>query len=138
MLPCTCHLCDEFFGSVHGLVYHFLKCHQSVKQIKRRDCIGFNTERTRTLRSSAPADNQLAMAEFSPVKSPVFGMELVPFSDPKTGLRSRIIAEKNSFESGFRCPHCERLFPLYSSLVTHFQVRIGLTPVCLMYLASDV
>ena len=29
VLPCTCHLCDEFFGSVHGLVFHFLKCHQS-------------------------------------------------------------------------------------------------------------
>ena len=58
--------------------------------------------RTRTLRSSAPAENQLAMAEFSPVKSPVFGMELVPFSCSKTALRSRLIAERNTFESGFK------------------------------------
>ena len=140
--------------------------------------------RTRTLRSSAPAENQLAMAEFSPVKSPVFGMELVPFSCSKTALRSRLIAERNTFESGFKecgqeyvlfklqilnlyllvilvphqttskptcsyietlnpfpelletlenllfsirtlkCPHCGRLFPLYSGLLTHFQVNL--------------
>ena len=42
------------------------------------------------------------MAEFSPVKSPVFGMELVPFSCSKTALRSRLIAERNNFESGFK------------------------------------
>ena len=98
-----------------------MKCHQSIKQIKRRDCIGITAERTRTLRSSAPAENQLAMAEFSPVKSPVFGMELVPFSCSRTTLRSRLIAEKNTFDSGFPCPHCHRLFPVYSGLEQHFQ-----------------
>jgi len=72
-----------------------------VKQIKRRDCIGIG-EKTRTLRSSAPAENQMALAEFTPVKSPVFGMELVPFSFSHRALRSKLIAEKNEFETGFR------------------------------------
>ena len=72
-----------------------------VKQIKRRDCIGIG-EKTRTLRSSAPAVNQMALAEFTPVKSPVFGMELVPFSFSHRALRSKLIAEKNEFETGFR------------------------------------
>ena len=30
------------------------------------------------------------------------------------------IAEKHNFESGFRCPKCERLFPLYQSLISHY------------------
>ena len=44
----------------------------------------------------------MALAEFTPVKSPVFGMELVPFSFSHRALRSKLIAEKNEFETGFR------------------------------------
>ena len=44
----------------------------------------------------------MALAEFTPVKSPVFGMELVPFSFSHRALRSKLIAEKNHFETGFR------------------------------------
>ena len=44
----------------------------------------------------------MALAEFTPVKSPVFGMELVPFSFSHRAVRSKLIAEKNQFETGFR------------------------------------
>lgn len=30
------------------------------------------------------------------------------------------IAEKHDFKSGFRCPKCGRLFPLYQSLISHY------------------
>ena len=63
----------------------------------------------------------MALAEFTPVKSPVFGMELVPFSFSHRALRSKLIAEKNQFETGFRCPNCGKLFPIFSGLQLHYQ-----------------
>ena len=55
----------------------------------------------------------MALAEFTPVKSPVFGMELVPFSFSHRALRSKLIAEKNEFETGFRSGVHETVRPLF-------------------------
>ena len=36
------------------------------------------------------------------------------------------IAEKHDFKSGFRCPKCGRLFPLYQSLISHYdECQVG-------------
>ena len=95
--PCTCLLCGAFFGSAYGLVMHHLKKHKTNKKIKWSEDIALiETESNSTM------------------------LELIPFGISSKSRVSKEQGEIHDYKSGFICPSCHRVFPIYNGLRMHY------------------